>query len=236
MPRLTCILPPSAQRTRVGITLPGLRPPSRIEGTLDREHLLALGRRELHAHRAELFDADAVLAGDGAAHRHAEFEDLGAEGFGALQLVGVVGVEQDQRMQVAVAGMEDVEAAQAVPCRHRADGDQHLGQAAARDRRIHAQVVGADAAARRKGVLAAAPEAQALRLVLAGGQPRRAGRLQHRRHARDLVLDLGRRAVALAEQDGGRVEVVAGMDEAPRRRPSSARPSSPGQRGRCRRR
>ena len=92
----------------------------RIEGPLDGAHPLALGRRELHAHRRQLLDADAVLAGDGAAHGDAEVEDLGAEGLGAMQLVAVVGIEQDQRMQVAVAGMEDVGAAQAVrasPCR-----------------------------------------------------------------------------------------------------------------------
>ena len=55
-----------------------------------------------------------MLAGDGAAHRDAGFQDVGAEEFAAVQLVGVVGVEQDQRVQVAVAGMEDVAAAQAV--------------------------------------------------------------------------------------------------------------------------
>jgi hypothetical protein len=53
-----------------------------------------------------------VFAGHRAAHGDAGFQDVGAEQFAAVQLVGVVGVEQDQRVQVAVAGMEDVAAAQ----------------------------------------------------------------------------------------------------------------------------
>ena len=114
-PRLTCMRPYSAQRTSVGITLPGLSRPAGSKARLTRFHLRALGRRELDAHRRQLLDADAVLAGDGAAHRDAELEDLGAERLGAMQLVAVVGVEQDQRMQVAVAGVEDVDAAQRVP-------------------------------------------------------------------------------------------------------------------------
>jgi hypothetical protein len=55
-----------------------------------------------------------MLAGDGAAHFHAQRQDLGAERFGAVEFVRDVGVEQDQRMQVAVARMEHVGAAQAV--------------------------------------------------------------------------------------------------------------------------
>ena len=69
---------------------------------------------------------DAVLAGDGAADLDAQLEDLAAERLGALQLVRVVGVEQDQRMQVAVAGVEHVGAAQAVLLLHLGDARQHL--------------------------------------------------------------------------------------------------------------
>jgi hypothetical protein len=44
--------------------------------------------------------------------RDAGLQDVGAEQLAAVQLVGVVGVEQDQRVQVAVAGVEHVGAAQ----------------------------------------------------------------------------------------------------------------------------
>ena len=118
-PRLTCIFPYSAQRSSVGITLPGLSRPFGVEGALDAQHLLAFGGRELHAHGVEFFHADAVLAGDGAAHGDAGFQDVGAKQLAAVQLVGIVGIEQDQRMQVAVAGVEHVGAAQAVLLFHR---------------------------------------------------------------------------------------------------------------------
>src|SRR5256885_4143109 len=44
-----------------------------------------------------------MLARDRAAHGHAGLQDVGAEQLAAVQLVGVVGIEQDQRVQVAVA-------------------------------------------------------------------------------------------------------------------------------------
>ena len=61
-----------------------------------------------HAHQVALLDADAVLAGQAAADLDAELQDVGAGRLGLLQLAGVVGVEEDQRVQVAVAGVEDV--------------------------------------------------------------------------------------------------------------------------------
>ena len=64
--------------------------------------------RELVAHQVALLDADAVLAGEAAADLDAELQDLGAGFLGLLQLARLVDVEEDQRVQVAVAGMEDV--------------------------------------------------------------------------------------------------------------------------------
>jgi hypothetical protein len=70
-----------------------------VEGALRCPHLLQLRRRELHAHRRQLFHAHAV-AGHRAAQRDAFLQDLGAEELGAMQLVGVVGVEQDERRRL----------------------------------------------------------------------------------------------------------------------------------------
>ena len=58
--------------------------------------------------RAQLLDADAVLAGHRAADLDAELEDAVAELDRLLRLAGLVRVEEDQRMQVAVAGVEHV--------------------------------------------------------------------------------------------------------------------------------
>ncbi len=55
-----------------------------------------------------LSSADAVLAGHAAAQRDARPQQLLVGLLGALQLVGIAVVVADQRMQVAVAGVEHV--------------------------------------------------------------------------------------------------------------------------------
>ena len=71
-------------------------------------------RFELYTHGVDFFDAHAVFAGDGAADVDAELEDFGTEIFGTFELTGIIGIVEDQRMQVAVAGMEYIGAAQPV--------------------------------------------------------------------------------------------------------------------------
>src|SRR5687767_13601691 len=88
--------------------------PVLVERALHRVESLELGRPELKAHVVHFLDSDAVLAGDRAPDADRELEDLAAESFGALELAGFVGVVQDQRMEVAVAGVENVSAAQPV--------------------------------------------------------------------------------------------------------------------------
>ena len=53
--------------------------PAGIEGRLDAALLVQFVRGELHRHQVALLDADAVLAGQAAAHLDAEFQDVGAE-------------------------------------------------------------------------------------------------------------------------------------------------------------
>ena len=55
-----------------------------------------------------------MLAGQHAADLDAELQDLGAELLGAVEFARLVGIVEDQRMQIAVAGMKDVGDAQAV--------------------------------------------------------------------------------------------------------------------------
>ena len=71
-------------------------------------------RREHQRHRAGLVDADAVLAGDRAAGRDAGVEDRARAQLGPLGLALDGPVVEDERVQVAVAGVEDVADAQAV--------------------------------------------------------------------------------------------------------------------------
>ena len=105
----------------------------RIEGAFDREHLLVFFGRELHAHAVDLLDAHPVLAGDGAAHGHARLQNIGAKQLAALELVGVVGIKKNQRVQIAVASMEHIEALEAVLDLHLGDRLQYVGQALTRN-------------------------------------------------------------------------------------------------------
>jgi hypothetical protein len=74
--------------------------------------------------------------------KDAQFQQTSAEFLSTLQLTGLVGVEQDQRMQVAVAGMEDVGHAQSVFLGQLSGAPQYLGQGAAGNGAVHAVVVG----------------------------------------------------------------------------------------------
>ena len=90
---------------------------------------------------------------------------------------------------------------------------EHVGQLRARDRAVHAVVVGRDPADRGERGLAADPEALALGLVLADPDDRGAALAGDRADHADQVLDLGRRAVELADQQALDVERVAGVAE-----------------------
>src|SRR5260370_822175 len=94
--------------------LPGIEQARGIEGGLHALEALDLRSRELHAHLVDLLDAHAVLAGDGAADLDAFFQHFARKALGAVELVGIVRVEKNQRGQIAVAGREHVGAAQVV--------------------------------------------------------------------------------------------------------------------------
>ncbi|MNF32012.1 hypothetical protein D3C84_127870 [compost metagenome] len=121
--------------------LAGVEQAAGVEGCLDCMEHSQLVAVELGAHLVDLLAAHAVLAGDTAADLHAQFENLAAQGFGTLQLTGLVGIEQDQRVHVAIAGMEHVGHAQAVFGGQRADGLEHPRQRAAGNRAVHAVII-----------------------------------------------------------------------------------------------
>ena len=80
----------------------------RIERTAQPQHLLQIGRAKQLRHEIQLLDADAVLAGDAAAAGDALVQDFRARFQHAPHLIRIALVEQDHRMDVAVAGVEDV--------------------------------------------------------------------------------------------------------------------------------
>jgi hypothetical protein len=124
-----------------------------------------------------------------------------------------VGVEQDQRMQVAVAGVEDVGHRKAELGAHLADALQHMRQGAARDGAVHAVVVGGEAAHSREGGLASGPEFEALFLALGGANLDRAGGFEHGAYGEDVVRDFLVDAIHLAQEQRLAVERIAGVDE-----------------------
>lgn len=81
--------------------------------------------RELHAHLIYFLHSHTVLSSHGSSHLHAQFEYGRAEFLGALHFVRFIRIEQDQRMQVAIARMEHVGATQAELVFHLLDGAQH---------------------------------------------------------------------------------------------------------------
>src|SRR5262245_9900750 len=140
--------------------------PLRVEHGLEAHLQPQVGLAELHAHEVALLEAHAVLAREAAAHVDAQLEDLGARLLGSLGLGRIVGVVEDERMQVAVAGVEDVGHPETVVVADVRNLDQHLAEAPERDNAVHAVVVGdaADGAERR---LAPLPDGRALLGALA---------------------------------------------------------------------
>ena len=84
---------------------------------------------------------------------------------------GLSALVEDQRMEIAVAGMEDIGDAQACLLRQLGHVAQHRRQLGARNGRVDAIVIGRDAADGGKRGLAPGPEEQPF--LLAGGDPRR---------------------------------------------------------------
>ncbi|CAM2144652.1 hypothetical protein PT2222_160115 [Paraburkholderia tropica] len=191
----------------------GIEQARRVERVLYGMERITLLGRELHTHRIDLFDPHAVLARDRAAQFDAGFEDIGAKGLGAVPFVEIVAVEENQRVHVAVARVEHVDAAQPVLRLHFVDAREQRPNRAARHRAVHAVIVGRDAPGGGEGVFAARPEAQAFFLGARDLDTRRAMFAQHDGRARDFVGDFLGRAVGLAQQDRGCVEVVARLHE-----------------------
>jgi len=63
---------------------------------------------ELYAHLIDLLDPDPMLPGDRPAHRDTQLENLAAQFLGTQQFTGLVGVVENQGMEVAVTGVEHV--------------------------------------------------------------------------------------------------------------------------------
>ena len=114
-------------------------------------------------------------------------------------------------MQVAIAGVEDVGDADAVPLADGLDADQRFAEAAARHHAVLDDEIGAEAADRRERRLAPLPHRQPLRGVLRDADLVGAGGPDQRLEIDELRVDVGGLALELDEEHGRGVERVAGV-------------------------
>jgi hypothetical protein len=130
----------------------------RIESAFEALLVRQVALVEHCSHEVALFDADPVLTGQYSTNFDAELEDIGTKGLGTLDLAGIVGVIENKRMEVPVAGMEDVRDREPVLLRKCPHPREDLGEAGARDRAVHAVIVGRDPPDSGKGSFAPGPK------------------------------------------------------------------------------
>src|SRR5690348_8098016 len=145
----------------LGEDLAGIEQAARIEGAFQALLLIEVDLVEHGRHEVALFDANAVLARQHAADLDAKTQDVRAEFLSALELARLVRIVKDERVEVAVAGVKDVGAAQPVLLRELAHMRQHVRQALPRNGAVDAVVIGRNAANRGKSRLASGPEGEA---------------------------------------------------------------------------
>ena len=162
-----------------GSTLPGFARPIRIEGAAQLGLVFEVVVAELQVHERALFEPDAVFARQHAADCERRLDDLLAGGVHALGRAGLSCVVDEQRMQVAVARVEDVHHEEVVLLRDRVDLLEHLDESRARDHRVVQVVVGLDAGNRTERRLASLPQRGPLGLV--GGDANGAGSVARER-------------------------------------------------------
>jgi len=89
-----------------------------IEGAFEALLLLEVIIVEHRTHKVTLLNSNAVLARQNAPDLDAKLEDFAPELFCFLQFTGVVGIIEDQRMQISIACMKDVGDTEAVMLGH----------------------------------------------------------------------------------------------------------------------
>src|SRR5215218_3687820 len=146
-----------------------------------------------------------MLPGERASVLQAGEHDLPGELLGPLGLSLHVVVVEDERVQVAVAGVEDVRDPQAVLAAEVGDLLQYLPELRARDDGVLHVVVVGDASHRPKGRLAALPEERPLFVVLGDPDLRGVRLLADVDDAIELVRHLGLGTVQLHDQDRARL-------------------------------
>ena len=152
---------------RAASTLPGFNRPAGLNAARTRCHQREIVRRKNQRHEFVFFHADAVFAGERAAHGDAVPHDFAARRDHARELRAIALVEQDQRMKVAVAGMKNIADLQIVFAADFLDAPQSFRQARARNHAVLHVIHRRNAAQRAEGILPALPQQIAFLVVCA---------------------------------------------------------------------
>src|SRR5262245_59673784 len=193
--------------------LAGIEQAALVEGAFEPLLMLEIGIREHRRHRIALLDPDTVLAGEHAPHLDAVLEDVGPEAFRLLELARLVAIVENERVEIAVAGMEHVGDAQPVALGQFAHAPEHLRQARPRDGAVHAVIVRRDAADRRKRRLAPGQEQEPLLLRGGAATGHGASGLRDRLDLREEMIDLSAWTVELHDQQSLDVERISRVHE-----------------------
>ncbi len=175
-------------------------------------HAVEIGLGEDQRHVVRLLEPDPVLARDGAAHLGADLEDLPARRHHPRLRARLAGIVEEVRVQIAVAGMEDIADAEAMGRRDLVHPPQHIGELGARDDAIHHHVGGRDVPIGAEGGLAPLPEEIALRRVPRHPHLARAGLAAGLGDALGLLVHAGGEAVHLDEERGGGIARIAAAE------------------------
>ena len=113
---------------RIREHLPRIRDFMRIKDVPDIAHECHIG---IAKHRREimlLLQPDAMLAGYGASHFNAHFQDAPGQRFAPLQLSWHPSIIEDERVQIAIASMENIRHAEIELARDFADAAEGFAQ------------------------------------------------------------------------------------------------------------
>ena len=183
-----------------------------IEGVVDAAHEVEVCVGEKERHEFALFHADAVLAGEAAADFDAITDDFSGGFQSALELLVVAKIVENDRVEIAVAGVEDVANAEAELVADFLDVAERLRKLGTRDDTVEDVDAGGDSAEGAEGVFAALPEEFALSIVAGYADFASVMRAANFVDGRGLRSDGFDHAFDFEEEDGGRIEGETGVD------------------------
>src|SRR5262245_21880347 len=138
---------------------------ARVEDPPEPVHEVQVGVRVLERKVLRLVQRDPVLAGHRATHGNARAQELLVRRLRALELIGYAIVVEDERVEVAIARVEDVRDLDAVTGANGKELAHDLRQSRARDYGVLQEIGRRQPADGPRGLLAPLPEERALGVV-----------------------------------------------------------------------